>query len=79
MQAIITVEFSVDPNNGASISGGPLSATYKLDHFDLHWGSRTGQGSEHKIDEMGWVKTKPNLQWPMIVHEEFPDTRRSSS
>ena len=53
MQAMFSVEFSVDPNNGASISGGPLSAIYKLDHFDLHWGSRTGQGSEHKIDEMG--------------------------
>ena len=53
MRTILTVEFRVDPNREASISGGPLSATYKLDHFDLHWGSRMGQGSEHMIDDMG--------------------------
>ena len=71
MQAIFSVEFSVDPNNGASISGGPLSATYKLDHFDLHWGSRNGQGSEHKIDENGWVKTKPKLRCPWFYMKSF--------
>ena len=35
---------------GAAISGGPLDAQYTLSQFHLHWGSQTGQGSEHQID-----------------------------
>ena len=47
----IAVKFSVDPSYDASISGGPLSGSYKLDHFVLHWGSTQGQGSEHTLED----------------------------
>ena len=46
----IAVKFSVDENFGDSISGGPLTDTYKLNQFHLHWGSQQGQGSEHTVD-----------------------------
>lgn len=32
------------------LSGGPLSAKYKLEQFHFHWGSCDDQGSEHTID-----------------------------
>ena len=46
----LTVEFTVDPSYEASISGGPLSEPYILDHITLHWGSTGGQGSEHTLE-----------------------------
>ena len=77
------MEFSVNPENDASISGGPLNGSYKLDHFELHWGSRQGQGSEHKIDEMRRAKTKVILLtvrlYYIMVSFIFPVTRQSSS
>ena len=48
------IKFSVDPSYGASISGGPLSEPYTLDHLTLHWGSRQGQGSEHTLEGMSY-------------------------
>ena len=44
------IKFSVDPSYEASISGGPLSEPYNLDHITLHWGSARGQGSEHTLE-----------------------------
>ena len=44
------VKFAVDESYGASISGGPLSESYTLNQFHLHWGSESGQGSEHTVD-----------------------------
>ena len=45
------MKFTVDESYGASISGGPLNGSYTLNQFHLHWGSETGQGSEHTLDE----------------------------
>jgi len=50
-----TLKFTVDESsmmnqNGASIKGGPLNDRYILSQFHLHWGSETGQGSEHTVD-----------------------------
>ena len=50
------VKFTVDESVGASISGGPLTSRYILAQFHLHWGSRSGQGSEHTIDGRRLVK-----------------------
>ena len=46
----LPVKFTVDESYGASISGGPLSESYILNQFHLHWGSQRDQGSEHTID-----------------------------
>jgi len=45
-----TLQFAVDESYAASISGGPLMERYILNQFHLHWGSQTGQGSEHTVD-----------------------------
>ena len=50
------MKFSVDESMGASISGGPLTERYILHNFHLHWGSTSGQGSEHTIDGRRLVK-----------------------
>ena len=47
---LASVKFNVDEMMGASISGGPLSDTYILSQFHLHWGSENGQGSEHTLN-----------------------------
>ena len=47
---VLLVQFAVDESFGASISGGPLSESYTLNQFHLHWGSQLGQGSEHTVD-----------------------------
>ena len=56
-----SVKFTVDESsmmnqNGASIKGGPLNDRYILSQFHLHWGSVTGQGSEHTVDGHRLVK-----------------------
>jgi len=45
-----TLQFAVDESYAASISGGPLTERYILNQFHLHWGSQSGQGSEHTVD-----------------------------
>ena len=35
---------------GAELTGGPLSETYKLWQFHLHFGCKNNRGSEHKLD-----------------------------
>ena len=47
---VFLVQFDVDEDFAASISGGPLSESYTLNQFHLHWGSQLGQGSEHTVD-----------------------------
>ena len=49
------MKFNVDEMMGASISGGPLSDTYTLSQFHLHWGSENGQGSEHTLNGERWI------------------------
>ena len=46
----LAVQFAVDESYAGSISGGPLMERYILNQFHLHWGSQTGQGSEHTVD-----------------------------
>ena len=46
----LAVKFSVDESHGARISGGPLSDSYLLNQFHIHWGSEKGRGSEHTLD-----------------------------
>ena len=47
---VFLVQFDVDEDFAASVSGGPLSESYTLNQFHLHWGSQLGQGSEHTVD-----------------------------
>jgi len=45
-----TLQVNVDESYGARISGGPLNNSYILNQFHLHWGSKSGQGSEHTLN-----------------------------
>ena len=46
-----TVRYEVDSSSGAAITGGSLGTdVYNLGEFQLHWGSKEGQGSEHTIN-----------------------------
>jgi len=34
----------------SSLTGGPLTSTFKLEQFHAHWGSKDTVGSEHTLD-----------------------------
>ncbi|XP_035384546.1 carbonic anhydrase [Electrophorus electricus] len=38
-----------DDTNKSTLSGGPVTGTYRLKQFHFHWGSRDDHGSEHTI------------------------------
>ena len=42
------------PLSEAKISGGLLPNKYKLVGFHLHWGSKKGRGSEHKVSKISY-------------------------
>ena len=52
------MKYTVDGTSGASISGGPLPAdtAYNLAQLHLHWGDKRGQGSEHTVNGMRYLK-----------------------
>lgn len=33
-----------------SVSGGPLTEKYYLDHFHFHWNTSSDAGSEHSVN-----------------------------
>ncbi|KAI4891217.1 hypothetical protein NFI96_033052, partial [Prochilodus magdalenae] len=39
-----------DDTDSSSVTGGPISGTYRLKQFHFHWGSSDDKGSEHTVD-----------------------------
>ncbi|XP_017571488.1 carbonic anhydrase 2 [Pygocentrus nattereri] len=39
-----------DDTDSSSLTGGPISGTYRLKQFHFHWGSSDDKGSEHTVD-----------------------------
>ncbi|KAJ8277583.1 hypothetical protein GJAV_G00077030 [Gymnothorax javanicus] len=39
----------VDDNNSSTLTGGPISGTYRLRQFHFHWGGEDDRGSEHTV------------------------------
>ncbi|XP_063063036.1 carbonic anhydrase-like [Engraulis encrasicolus] len=38
-----------DDSDSSTLTGGPISGTYRLKQFHFHWGSSDGHGSEHTV------------------------------
>ncbi|KAK2859668.1 hypothetical protein Q5P01_004288 [Channa striata] len=45
----IQVTFA-DDTDSSTLTGGPISGTYRLKQFHFHWGSTDHKGSEHTVD-----------------------------
>ncbi|XP_066539230.1 carbonic anhydrase 2-like [Hoplias malabaricus] len=45
----VQVTFADDADS-SSLTGGPISGTYRLKQFHFHWGSSDDKGSEHTVD-----------------------------
>ncbi|XP_047446438.1 carbonic anhydrase isoform X1 [Mugil cephalus] len=40
----------VDDTDSSTLTGGPISGTYRLKQFHFHWGGSDDQGSEHTVN-----------------------------
>ncbi|XP_058506406.1 carbonic anhydrase [Solea solea] len=40
----------VDDSDTSTLTGGPISGTYRLRQFHFHWGASDDRGSEHTVD-----------------------------
>uniref|UniRef100_A0A3P8X7V4 Carbonic anhydrase n=1 Tax=Esox lucius TaxID=8010 RepID=A0A3P8X7V4_ESOLU len=40
----------VDDTDSSTLTGGPVTGTYRLKQFHFHWGSTDDKGSEHTVD-----------------------------
>jgi len=69
----------VNFNPGSTIKGAHLKGTYSLAQFHLHWGKKTGSGSEHTIDGKAaeaeihfvhWNSTKYSDIGEALKHED---------
>ncbi|XP_023657703.1 carbonic anhydrase-like [Paramormyrops kingsleyae] len=45
----IQVDFA-DDTDSSTLTGGPISGTYRLRQFHFHWGASDDRGSEHTVD-----------------------------
>ena len=45
-----TLKFNPNEDQKFVISGGPMNDEYQLAQLHFHWGSESGQGSEHNVD-----------------------------
>ncbi|XP_060777341.1 carbonic anhydrase 2-like [Neoarius graeffei] len=59
-----------DDEDTATLTGGPITGTYRLKQFHFHWGSSDDKGSEHTVDGkmypaelhlVHWNTTYPNF------------------
>ncbi|XP_053535749.1 carbonic anhydrase [Ictalurus punctatus] len=65
----VQVTFS-DDKDASTLTGGPITGTYRLKQFHFHWGSSDDKGSEHTVDGklypaelhlVHWNTTYPNF------------------
>jgi len=55
------------------LSGGPLASAYTLKQFHFHWGSKTGSGSEHMIDNRTYSAELHFVHWNSSKYAAFED------
>ena len=65
------MKFTVDESKGASISGGPLTDSYTLTQFHLHWGSDHGQGSEHTLNGKRYTSQFYSSHLSILFYSHF--------
>ncbi|KAG7488249.1 hypothetical protein MATL_G00033570 [Megalops atlanticus] len=56
------VDFA-DDNDSSTLTGGPISGTYRLRQFHFHWGGSDDRGSEHTIDGTKFAAELHLVHW----------------
>ncbi|XP_010892327.1 carbonic anhydrase [Esox lucius] len=53
----------LDEADSSTLSGGPVSGTYRLKQFHFHWGARDDRGSEHTINGIKFPAELHLVHW----------------
>ncbi|XP_030624287.1 carbonic anhydrase-like [Chanos chanos] len=52
-----------DDNDNSTLTGGPISGTYRLKQFHFHWGANDGRGSEHTVGGTKYAAELHLVHW----------------
>ncbi|XP_076826764.1 carbonic anhydrase 1-like [Brachyhypopomus gauderio] len=52
-----------DDTDSSTLTGGPVSGTYRLKQFHFHWGSSDHKGSEHTVDSRVYPAELHLVHW----------------
>ncbi|XP_036448508.1 carbonic anhydrase 2-like [Colossoma macropomum] len=66
-----------DDTDSSSLTGGPISGTYRLKQFHFHWGSSDDKGSEHTIDGKTYSAELHLVHWN-TAYSSFGDAVNES-
>ncbi|KAL1022696.1 hypothetical protein UPYG_G00031150 [Umbra pygmaea] len=59
-----TIEVTfVDDANTSTLTGGPITGTYRLAQFHFHWGSSDDHGSEHTVNKAKFPAELHLVHW----------------
>ncbi|XP_022410742.1 carbonic anhydrase 13 [Delphinapterus leucas] len=60
-----------DTEDKSVLRGGPLTGSYRLRQFHLHWGSTDDHGSEHVVDGMRYAAELHVVHWNSDKYPSF--------
>ncbi|KAL1006949.1 hypothetical protein UPYG_G00079540 [Umbra pygmaea] len=66
-----------DDNDDSTLTGGPISGTYRLKQFHFHWGASDGRGSEHTVAGSKYAAELHLVHWN-IKYPSFGDAASQS-
>ncbi|KAI5620606.1 carbonic anhydrase [Silurus asotus] len=52
-----------DDEDASTLTGGPITGTYRLKQFHFHWGSSDNKGSEHTVDGKMYAAELHLVHW----------------
>ncbi|XP_075935053.1 carbonic anhydrase [Anarhichas minor] len=53
----------VDDTDSSTLTGGPISGTYRLKQFHFHWGAGDDRGSEHTVNSIKFPSELHLVHW----------------
>ncbi|KPP57749.1 carbonic anhydrase-like [Scleropages formosus] len=70
----VQVDFA-DDTDSSTLTGGPISGTYRLRQFHFHWGASDDRGSEHTVDGAKFPAELHLVHW----NTKYPNFAQSTT
>ncbi|XP_040597311.1 carbonic anhydrase 13 isoform X3 [Mesocricetus auratus] len=67
-----------DSEDKSVLRGGPLTGSYRLRQFHLHWGSADDHGSEHVVDGVRYAAELHVVHWNSDKYPSFVEAAHAS-
>lgn len=67
-----------DTEDKSVLRGGPLTGSYRLRQFHLHWGSADDHGSEHMVDGVRYAAELHVVHWNSDKYPSFVEAAHES-